>query len=246
MNKYIKRSGWVTATLLGSLALVPSAQAASFDCSKATSMVEKTICSSKKISSLDEKLAAAYQQSLATGSNKELLKRQQREWLIMRNTCGDGKCIEEAYLNRLRQIGFPESKTSSVFSGQWHIALCDKSVSEECGGFTVYLIQVGDKICGDYLFATPGGGRLNEGAPRSIIGTVAESNIANVVITSGRNDAVLKVRAAVDGDTLNWEVIEEVKHGMEDESALVLEKGKLKRETENAGFRTAFSACQRH
>lgn len=129
------------------------------------------------------------------------------------------------------------------FSGQWHLELCDKRVSEQCGGFTVYLVQTGKKICGDHFFVTPGLGRLNEGAPRSIIGTIT-GNVADIVITSGRNGTVFRVRAMVKDDVLRWEIVEEVERGAEGDSALVLDKGSLKRVIENSEYQTALSACE--
>lgn len=129
------------------------------------------------------------------------------------------------------------------FSGQWHLDLCDKSISDQCGGFTVYLVQRDKQICGDHFFATPGLGRLNEGAPRSIIGS-AIGNIADIVITSGRNSAVFRIRAIKKGNVLNWKIIGEIKRGQEGESALVLDKGKLKRERKDIRYQTALAACQ--
>jgi hypothetical protein len=131
----------------------------------------------------------------------------------------------------------------SGLSGQWYLELCDKKVSDQCGGFAVYLVQIGNKLCGDHFFATPGLGRLNEGAPRSITGTVT-NNVADIVITSGRNGAVFRVRAIQNNDILDWKIVEEIKRGPEGDSALVLEKGKLKREAKDSGFQAVFSACE--
>ncbi|MGZ5050952.1 MAG: lysozyme inhibitor LprI family protein [Methylobacter sp.] len=245
MNKYIKRIRWFVIFLFYGSVITLSTQAASFDCSKASTTVEKNICSSQELSRLDEKLTMAYQQALRLTSNKELLRHQQLEWLtLIRNTCRDSKCLETAYVERSRKINLTIKKTNLPFSGQWHLALCDKSISEECGGFTVYLIQTGKKICGDHLFATSGGGRLNEGAPRSIIGSVTDNNVADITISSGRNGATFKARAIVNGDVLSWDVIEEIKRGSEDDSALVLDKGNLEREIESDSYEAALSACQ--
>lgn len=167
------------------------------------------------------------------------------KWVKVRNGCSDDACVKRAYQTRLSKLKSSDGeKTIPAFSGQWHLELCDKSISEECGGFTVYLIQTGEKICGDHFFATPGRGRLNEGAPRSIIGSVTEGNVANIEITSGRNGAVFSVRATRDGDSLNWEVMKEVKRGLEGDSALVLDKGILRQEKPDSSYRVALSACQ--
>lgn len=230
------------------------AQAASFDCAKATTKIEKLICADVELSRLDEELAAAYKAALQDEKRVEPLRQAQKQWIKKRNGCVDADCVKRIYAKRLQGLssnGEPTKHTAGKkanpsFSGQWHLKLCDKSISEECGGFTVYLIQTGEKICGDHFFATPGGGRLNEGAPRSIIGSVAERNIANIVITSGRNGAVYRVRAIMNGDILNWKVIEEIKRGPEGDSALVLDKGNLKREMTDSNYQAVFSACQGH
>jgi uncharacterized protein len=51
---------------------MPSAQAASFDCAKASSFVEKAICSDKQLSSMDDQLARLYKAARATGGNAAL------------------------------------------------------------------------------------------------------------------------------------------------------------------------------
>jgi len=219
------------------------AQAASFDCAKAAIKVERAICENQDISKLDEKLAIAYQQALKTTSKKKDLMRQQYDWLVtVRNKCDDTNCLETAYTNRMAQMNLFEKKKENIFSGQWHLKICDKDISEECGGFTVYLIQTGSSICGDHYFATPGAGRLNEGSPRSIIGSV-EGGRANIVITSGRNGAVFRVLVTANKDGLNWKKIEEIKPGPEGDSALVLEKGNLKREKEDKNYQETLISC---
>lgn len=230
------------------------AQAASFDCAKAKTTIEKLICADAVLSRLDEELAAVYKTALQDEKRAKSLIQVQKQWMKDRNGCVDADCVKLAYVVRLQ--GFSNNgeptmhtvgkKTSLNFSGQWHLKLCDKSISEQCGDFTVYLVQTGEKICGDHFFATPGGGRLNEGAPRSIIGSVAESNVANIVITSGRNGAVYRVRATKNDDVLSWEVVEEIKLGPEGDSALVLDKGNLKRELADSNYQSVFSACQSH
>ena len=234
-----------------------NAPAASFDCAKASTAVEKMICADTALSKLDEEMSGVYKAASQRCENedKAQLKSAQLHWLKERNTCRDADCVKRAYEVRLQGLAKndvpqkyqSQEEAKSNFSGQWHIELCDKNISEECGGFMVYLIQTGEKICGDHFFATPGGGRLNEGAPRSIVGSVTGKNVANIIITSGRNGAVYRIRAIKDGDTLNWKIIEEIKSGSGDDSALVLDYGNLKREKINKdGFRFQLtsSACK--
>ena len=55
--------------------------AASFDCGKATSEVEKIICSDDELSKLDESLNKAYLQALEWKDIKNRIIKSQRQWL---------------------------------------------------------------------------------------------------------------------------------------------------------------------
>ncbi len=80
--------------------------AASFDCSKASTYVEKEICRNENISTLDDNLNAQYK-SLMNQSDenaKATLKSSQKKWLSSRNKCGSGECIETAYNTRIAQL----------------------------------------------------------------------------------------------------------------------------------------------
>jgi len=62
-DRSVKVAVW--AALLG-LVLIPSARAASFDCAKASTFVEKAICTDKQLSSLDDQPAGLYKAARAT------------------------------------------------------------------------------------------------------------------------------------------------------------------------------------
>ena len=52
-------------------------QGASFDCSRALTAVERTICGSEELSAADDKLAEAYRRALAATEDRKALKREQ-------------------------------------------------------------------------------------------------------------------------------------------------------------------------
>lgn len=89
-----------------------SVQAAtpSFLCSKATTWVEKTICSSERLSELDMKLAVAYARTLKvqTGQGRKSLEAEQRAWWSTRNECrkaSDPKgCLENRYESQITAL----------------------------------------------------------------------------------------------------------------------------------------------
>jgi len=69
----------------------------SFDCAKASSKVEKLICSDKNLSDTDAMLAEDYKALLATTDDKGV-KQRQLAWLKnVRNACNDVACLQKAY-----------------------------------------------------------------------------------------------------------------------------------------------------
>jgi len=81
-------------------------QAASFDCAKAGTPVEKTICGNPRLSELDEHLRRYYSAGRAAlGQAQSCLATTQRDWLkSVRNVCKDAACLERAYLARLAEL----------------------------------------------------------------------------------------------------------------------------------------------
>lgn len=81
--------------------------AASFDCDKARTRVEKTICRLAPLSELDEKLDAAFISS-KEGLQPVEAKRVAQElvwWLRnVRNSCADETCLVKAYMARLDEL----------------------------------------------------------------------------------------------------------------------------------------------
>ncbi len=73
--------------LLSSFLIVVMAHAASFDCGKASTTVEKLICSNDQLSKLDEELAEIYGTAAKEKKGGSEIKNRQREWLESRNNC---------------------------------------------------------------------------------------------------------------------------------------------------------------
>ncbi|MDI1279665.1 lysozyme inhibitor LprI family protein [Methylobacter sp.] len=108
MNEYIKRRAWIETTLLGCLMLAPPAQAASFDCAKAQSKVEKLICADASITKLDEELNAAYNAALQDEKQVDSIRQTQKQWMKERNNCFDAACVKQAYEDRLKALGMSD------------------------------------------------------------------------------------------------------------------------------------------
>lgn len=78
---------------------------ASFDCSKARTGTEKTICSSPTLSGLDEELAKTYESALKASDNPDMVKNREQRWLrTVRDRCRDEACLKRAYEDRLAQL----------------------------------------------------------------------------------------------------------------------------------------------
>lgn len=91
------------------LLLLPIAHAASFDCTKATSPAEKTICSDPHLSALDDQLSISYQiASRNSGEGDIVVRHQQRAWLKNLNEQCSGSqiaaCIEQHQTARIHAL----------------------------------------------------------------------------------------------------------------------------------------------
>lgn len=104
MNGYIKRNAWIAVTLFGWTLMVSLAQAASFDCAKASTKVEKLICGDAALSKLDEELNTAYKTAVQDEKQTDTIKQAQKQWMKERNGCDDAGCVKRAYEVRLSSL----------------------------------------------------------------------------------------------------------------------------------------------
>lgn len=83
------------------------AQAASFDCEKAGTRVERLVCREASLGELDEHLAASYAQARndAGPADVDRLTRAQSTWLrTVRNACADAACLQKVYAARIDEL----------------------------------------------------------------------------------------------------------------------------------------------
>lgn len=104
----------LTRHALAALCLMSTglAMAASFDCAKAGNATEKAICADPGLSRQDEALAALYQRQLEmpdTGQWGTILRRDQRDWIAVRNReCkGNVHCLKQDYQRRITYLSHP-------------------------------------------------------------------------------------------------------------------------------------------
>jgi len=121
----------LASALTLSLWAMPAAQAASFDCAKASSQVEQAICANPDLSRADEVLARAYATALGGLSDaaKAAVQKGQREWLgfaalacttdakPFRVALTDDQqgCLNAVYRSRISELG------QSRMEGDWRV-----------------------------------------------------------------------------------------------------------------------------
>lgn len=104
MNGYFRRMHKWLVLCFGCLLLVQGAQAASFDCAKAGTKVEKMICADAELSKLDDELNVAYKAALQDEKQADAIKQAQKQWMKERINCSDVNCVKRAYKNRLKVV----------------------------------------------------------------------------------------------------------------------------------------------
>jgi len=133
----------IIALILCGISLA-EANAASFDCAKARSVVEKTICSNSDLSKLDESLSDVYKLALKEHPVKNYVRTRQREWLKENNSCGKDKlvsCLKSNYENRISQL--KNISTKKIFSNsekfEYSSGDAVAEISQENGKFHIYV-----------------------------------------------------------------------------------------------------------
>jgi len=109
---------WIGLTCF---AVASPTQAASFDCEKAATKVEKLICVNPEISSLDDDLGQVYQSTIAGANDEQKLRLEanQKHWLKhTRNICKNDSCVKQAYITQLSAIE-KFSSSASAKGGDW-------------------------------------------------------------------------------------------------------------------------------
>lgn len=90
---------FIIASLLLTTATISAA--ASFDCAKAGTTIEKTICNTPALDKLDSDLGATYKEAVRKDGS---IKQEQQAWIKERNKCSNTNCLEEAYKTRIADL----------------------------------------------------------------------------------------------------------------------------------------------
>lgn len=138
----MKRIAWI---VIGCLALAMAAQAASFDCAKASTNVERMICGNAELSKLDDELLAAYRTALQDETQADFTKHTQKLWMKLRNACSDVACVKDQYTARLTMLRATRNLEYSGKHGINYVA--DASAMDG----NVFEHENTDDVCGVYL-----------------------------------------------------------------------------------------------
>lgn len=94
-----------------------AATAQSFDCAKATTVVEKTICADADLSRLDQDMTQAFRAARTTLDAAAI---GQAAWLKnVRNICTTAECLRDAYRKRIADLGTLNVWSIEGLAGQW-------------------------------------------------------------------------------------------------------------------------------
>lgn len=84
-------------------AMLTGAQAPSFDCTKAASFAERTVCVDAALAAEDRALTQIYRQARPAAPG---LVDSQRAWISERDLCADKPCVQEAYGHRILELAY--------------------------------------------------------------------------------------------------------------------------------------------
>jgi uncharacterized protein YecT (DUF1311 family) len=96
-----------TAIVLTLLLAPGMAQAASFDCDKASAADEKAICDNRALNDFDVRMATMFELGvdMAAMGERDSIKSAQTKWLEQRAACGgDLACLSNSYKSRLADL----------------------------------------------------------------------------------------------------------------------------------------------
>ncbi|WP_448202728.1 lysozyme inhibitor LprI family protein [Azospirillum sp. sgz302134] len=208
--------------LVLSLAVFPSlspasAQAASFPCAKASTPTETAVCANAGLSTLDERLSAAYRDALKqlSGSGPEegkaqsAVKADQKAWLAERNACGaDPACLRTAYERRLKVLTFnpdpgaasPADRYVGVFDHGGFMGITAMALRN---GQVAVSVSGAEPTAGRWVCDFSGLGRLDD-AGRLVVGTPNANGDGLILEAKGKSGIDIPDNEPNQAAGMNW------------------------------------------
>jgi len=90
----------------------------SFDCSKARSRIDRSICADSSLAALDRRLAELFAIAQAQTLDPGELKKTQRKWLRGRDDCEAADCIAQSYQQRIETLATFTGRFATPFASR--------------------------------------------------------------------------------------------------------------------------------
>lgn len=178
-------------SLLAALLLLScTTRAAGFDCTKASTQIEKAVCADDEVSALDERMSEAFEQRLKVSTDTRALRRSQRKWLrSIRDSCTGiqtRECLVAAYASRIAFLRRSEDDEHAL-------SLTEAEAARIC--HTVAVETKTRRIRERYVSAkeTPSGVEF------SGLDIDGDQLVDDVTVSSGSSESLLEIRLSSGG-----------------------------------------------
>ncbi len=183
------RSYWMIVGMAGLLTAAVPARAASFDCARAATPVERQICADPALSDADAALGTGFEAALAASPTPQSLRASQRQWVTeARNKAKGRDALLAAYRERIGELGRQAAEAQAV----------RQSAAAKPLGTCLNLFDAQDLVCsvtGQGVVADAPGGPLrwqmqgykdgDRDAGSAVVVVAAEGAAARVVTWNG-------------------------------------------------------------
>jgi uncharacterized protein len=191
-----------------------ASSSAGFDCMRAQTPVEKSICSSQELSGLDEELNALYFIASQAPMIAVQTKNGQARWLRQRNECLEAPCLAKSYRDRIAELKIQISLVADLFPnhGNW-VRDYGSGGSPYCqasGNTSSFSVSLGsgNSPRGNFMCVHDCGRKVEDGA---ILHIAINNNIATIEYEAGFSQTTKSTAfAAVIGKKLYWAGLREM------------------------------------
>lgn len=87
--------------------------AATYDCGRATGRVERLVCATPELSTLDDELGEVHAEQPREGEDGARARDAQRAWLRARDGCADVACVRASYELRIEELACDPARASA-------------------------------------------------------------------------------------------------------------------------------------
>lgn len=185
-----------------------SVLAAGFHCHRATTEVEKSICSDETLSRLDDELNALYYIVSHAPTISVHSKKLQTQWLRQRDQCNEKSCLASAYQLRIAELRGEIGRVAEPFppEGSWLRDYGGESpyckLSEGSSSFGVYITKNDTDVHGNFQCVYNCGQKIEDG---TILSGVIANNIGDFEYEAGFSQTTKSSAiAAVIDSKLYW------------------------------------------